>query len=88
METIFDKDETIIDTLKSIGSRVNDNYYFLPFWFEYDKDGDLLFIHHLDDLPTDLKRELDSCRAEVTNTCNSKNQENNNYDKNDIDNYF
>ena len=57
MKIRVSKRKTINTLLKTIASKVDEKYYFLPFWFERENNGDFV-MHHLEELPNNLKSEL------------------------------
>ena len=66
MSVKITKRKTINTLLEKSGSCVNDKYYFLPFWFEKDSDGNFI-MHHLEHLPNNLKGDLMSPRFSKEN---------------------
>lgn len=56
MEVLTLKEAKIFDLLQQAGTKVNDKFYYLPFWFEVK--GDTLLMHRLDNqlrLPKEIE---------------------------------
>lgn len=51
------KRKTINTLLKTTASCIDSKYYFLPYWFEKDTDGNFI-MHHLEHLSNDLKGRI------------------------------
>lgn len=54
-------DKPLSKFLEENASKVNEKYYFLPYWFEKTKDG--FKLHHLEKLPEELKDAVKKLRG-------------------------
>ena len=60
-------DTKLSETLQLMGTITNDHWFYLPFWFQKQSNGDLL-AYHLDNVPERLKEILESHRKKQDDT--------------------
>ena len=69
MTTIIEKSETLQDVLELKASSVKGAdgtyYFYMPYWIESVPGTSYFKLHHLDDLPQELKDILFKARGEL-----------------------
>ena len=71
MKVITNKNLSIEYVLKDIGTCVNGKYYYIPGWWEKNHRNQLIF-HHFENLPNELKDELNACKQIEFHSNNKK----------------